>query len=390
MRWIGVLDELMGIYPHFSPLITNAKFVRDDSVPIAAITPDLTLLYNQHFMDTCKDWELKFVVLHELFHILNKHHVRMKNAKNESPLITTHRILNIACDLEINSHLEQTYKLKGMIGLCYPKNFGFKEGLSAESYFGLLMSKAITSSQLDRLIESMGNDPSSMIGDIVDVDGVEVDMDFIDGLIQQCKDKDPGSADYDGSLKVDKKRIIHNWKSLIKRLLTSKLEMIKDRDLYTYKRPNRRHNGSEIIFPTPVSSNKRKMTLIILVDVSGSMHNCINSCVNHIFSLIAELEKSYHTKLDLHILEVSTKVHRFEPMDCRTYTYVKLGGGTDLPVGFKHLEDLKFQYDSMLVFTDCGTPWIKVKHDSIHVITDSMTDEKTLKECPYPKYFIRM
>ena len=92
-------------------------------------------------------WTLKevaAVIVHEVNHVLRKHHKRLRRQYGARPSSYMAHIGNIAADLEINDDsLDGGWgDLVLPEGGCFPSNYGFPDGLLMEKYWALLHEKA--------------------------------------------------------------------------------------------------------------------------------------------------------------------------------------------------------------------------------------------------------
>ena len=84
---------LMRLSPFYGSLLLNIPILRDDREQTAC-TDGRRILYNAGFMESLKETERRFVLMHELFHILLMHPSRF-NGRDP-------RLYNVAADLIVN------------------------------------------------------------------------------------------------------------------------------------------------------------------------------------------------------------------------------------------------------------------------------------------------
>ena len=95
----AVLD-LKKIYPLLFAAVTVIPRVESSEIPEIAVSPD-TLYYNGRFvLDTPRE-ELLFYLIHSIYHLLMRHHIR---GEGKDPLKW-----NVACDYYINKCIQEAY-----------------------------------------------------------------------------------------------------------------------------------------------------------------------------------------------------------------------------------------------------------------------------------------
>jgi predicted metal-dependent peptidase len=130
------------------------------------------------------------VILHEVDHLLKRHHKRAANIVSDSP--DCWRAWNLATDAAINEAL-RSEGVRLPDGVVYPESIGQPEGLSAEDYY-----RALTSKQ-----ESEGDDASEHDGQADDAEpgdsGGSDGGDESDGDASDHEDQAPSEAEGDGA-----------------------------------------------------------------------------------------------------------------------------------------------------------------------------------------------
>ena len=105
----------------------------------------LVLYYNPDFIDTLSDAELRFIITHEIYHVIF-HHITVRLPEREED----RELYNIAADMAINCLIPESPERKfpkdkdgKLIGV-YPAMYKFEEKLSMEQYLQLLKQKFST------------------------------------------------------------------------------------------------------------------------------------------------------------------------------------------------------------------------------------------------------
>jgi len=105
----------------------------------------IILFYNEEFVSSLSDPELRYILTHEIYHLI-LHHCTKRMPEDPRQA----KLWNIAADLAVNSLIPISADRKppvdpktGKAMGCFPKNpeFGFEEKLSMEQYIQLLQDK---------------------------------------------------------------------------------------------------------------------------------------------------------------------------------------------------------------------------------------------------------
>jgi predicted metal-dependent peptidase len=98
------------------------------------VTRSGVLMWDPEWISTLPLEQVSGVLLHEANHIIRSHASRAKTMAAEP------KIWNVAADCEINDDLSEASVPLPTNG-CWPKTFGLKDGLLAETYYHELMQK---------------------------------------------------------------------------------------------------------------------------------------------------------------------------------------------------------------------------------------------------------
>jgi predicted metal-dependent peptidase len=384
-------------------VFANVRRMADPNIPSimgVGIMPDgkLVLVYHPELIMKTSEENIKYVIEHELMHLLNKHPVRALRilASETDPfrLQFKQQILNVAADCAVNAQGNLPKKLT--IGgqewkLHFAKDHNLPEKLTTEAMYNILIERE-EKNQEEKKKNGENGKGEKMIVFIPGVGVGEVDPSELGGI---------KSIDYHGvwtegaGSSADIGSILRKCDSDIVRIIRTSLKQFERRrgtlpghyaeliekalsipqapyyqiisryvrasKLSKFKRSptmiNRKRtyvfqdNNIPIISPFPGRKRDFSFKIGVLLDTSGSMmqEDILEglSGVKHI------IEKDRHT--DTTILEVDTQVEK--EYKCKRVRDIQLKikgrGGTTLGPGFFRAKELNV--DVCLVFTDAAT-----------------------------------
>jgi predicted metal-dependent peptidase len=415
-RLIKAAKNVGEMHPYYSPAVERVRFKQDSKdTPTMSIDCSLVVHFNKSFTNKISNQELESIVLHEILHYVNGHHARYMN----SPLRKTlpFALHNIAMDIEINEFIPNlpTYCFKA-------KDFGLPDRKSYEEYLGILNRdmppklKALldspclsckngcnnprknkkkgkkkeeqdgedndeTGDQTDDPCEDCPHQGKGMLFDDLNMDGYnEIYQAVLDDLIRECE-KSRGTEMGSGDMIRKVKKRKYPWEQVFQNIITAKVtEIVAGFKYRTFEKPNRRYiHTPDIIFPRLIKK-KKKISLAIVMDVSGSMGENVNKMYGVMKSMLDILD----LEIDITVLEVAMSVenvmHGFDLT--RESIKSKDGGGTDMGAGLYYIEENKIETDLIIVMTDSYTPWPDppILADKMVVLTDNPDDY----DGPYP------
>jgi hypothetical protein len=144
-------------------------------------------------------------------------------------------------------------------------------------------------------------------------------------------------------------------------------------------RPNRRYQGySDVIVPAFMRTAFQKM--MVIVDVSGSVHGFIDKIANALYSL----GKTYGDSLDVFFSDIDV-LETKENFDPEFFKEIPLGGGTDLgPIVDRLVK--KNGYEVVFMITDGLTSWPN-RHRGVQIYCWLIKDKHTqVKDLNIPDY----
>jgi len=357
-------------FPYYAPAAVRVRFGRDDeNTPTMAVNASLVISYNEKFVRNLTDKALTAIVLHEILHYMNGHHARYMNNKLKDTL--PHAIHNIAMDIEINEFI---YDLPD--DACKAKKFGFPERKSYEEYLLLLKDKT------EETLQALGNMP----GNDLSLDGYgDTHGAILNALIEECKESEKNRGDESDFVetirRIEKRK--YRWEQVFQNILSTKATEIMAGFRYrTFEKANRRYvHTPDIILPVFVD-RKVKISLVIVMDVSGSMGHSIDKMYGIMKSMVDVLDMT----IDITILETNAVVvHILRGFDLNRDTLVSAdGGGTDMGAGLRYIWEHNMEPDLIMVMTDSYTPWPNPPILSGKTVV--LTDKPKVYDGPYPMY----
>ena len=375
-------------FPYFYPVISRVRFMKDNkNTPTMSINCFLVIRYNEDFINNLSEIQLNGVIFHEILHYINGHHARYMN----NPLKDTfpHYIHNIAMDIEINEIIDDLTKVKEKADLwafdddyigdyhlpedAYrAEDFKFPERKSYEEYL--------------QLINKNYEDKSQRIMPINDLNLDNYNNDYKDALnelIEECKEHERNINNEVNDINRRVKKIKYRWQQVFQNILVAKTTEITSGFRYrTFEKANRRYiHTPDIILPVFID-RKVKMSLAIIMDISGSMCGIIDKMYGVMKSIIDITDM----EIDITVLEVDTDIENIMyGFDLNRETIKsKDGGGTDMSAGLRYIWETGMETDLVIVMTDSYTPWPDppILANKTVVLTDNPNDY----DGPYPMY----
>jgi len=368
------------MFPYYYPAVTRLRFNSDNkNTPTMGINCSLVITYNEAFISKLTDEELTMVILHEILHYMNNHHARYMNnlLKDTLPF----EIHNIAMDIEINeiiaTDIEERLFYENDLpeGAFRAEDFNFPNRKSYEEYLLFLKRDEKYLPLLGKDNGDQGNNQQEMNSDDagksqgkmptndLSLDGFnesnkDAHQDILKELIEECKEyeKNRGTeyGAYDINRRIKKRK--YRWEQVFQNILSTKTTEITAGFRYrTFEKPNRRYvHTPDIILPVFID-RKVKISLAIIMDISGSMYDITDKMYGVMKSMIDILDMT----IDITILEVDTDVENImRRFDLKRETIEsKAGGGTDMGAGLRYIQENKMEPDLIVVMTDSYTPW---------------------------------
>lgn len=337
--------------------------------PITARTNGRDVEYGRTFVDNLSDKELAFVVVHEAMHKSYRHLTVWSHLPNR-------RVANYAMDYVINLQICDTDYSEKEVSMPRDRATGQLIGLLDEKYRGM-----DTKQVYDLLIEeSEDGDDGDEDGD-GDGDGGsggdggdgqadrpsecldEHDWEGAKNLSQEEKeelDREIDSALREGAILAGKMNgdvprgideILHpkiDWREALRDFIKM---ATKGGDESTWRRPNRRYLGNDIIMPS--AQTLKAECFAVGIDVSGSTHSIMPRFMGELASICSEIPPE---KLELMYWDSSVERHETysggEMETLLSTTRPVGGGGTDPDCVAHYMREKQMTPQCLIMLTD--------------------------------------
>lgn len=331
----------------------NVPIIEQRSIPTAA-TDGRRIYYNPRFMGSLNEKERRFVLMHELFHVLLMHPSRC-NGRDQ-------QLYNVAADMVVNDHCRQ---LSARLELQAPKDgvYGkISANMSTEEIYGKLVQdnqawlmKKKNKIKLRRLYHS-GNSPADIelnrrSADLMPVAGGDPDGALareIRDLVREAQKGDPGMGSFFVPAQllglVESRRL--PWKQLFKAFMTE-----TEDDDASYATPERKYLHMDLILPGHCESEGRLSEVWAFVDSSGSIaQDEMGQFLTQLYRISKEFKCTMHIAYwDTVVTDVYRNVvGEKKILECLP----KHSGGTDINCVYKWIRENRIKPDVMLILTD--------------------------------------
>ena len=355
--------------PYFAHALFRSPIITTPAVPVAAMDKYGRMYINPQVVEKWTPEQIATVLVHEMFHFLNEHFDR-KGAREE-------KRWNTAADMEIANILRtMDFRLDVPVPHITPEQYNLPNDLLAEEYYDMLRDKSDggggdSSGNGDgdgnRNSGGSGNGhPSGSASDGVDkpwellpddagypgLSDTEQELlrrEVAHAIEQHYKDR--------GNIPVGLERLCErvrrkkevDWRTLLRRTVKQTIYLSGSGDQFSYRRPNRRKQDSNFIFPSMVRIRPK---VAVVIDTSGSMSTAeLNKAQQEVAALLQEIRS------EITVLSVDAKVHMIQCIRNADHIQLKGGGGTDMMVGIRTAAELKPKPNLIVVITDGYTDW---------------------------------
>ena len=331
---------------------------RDDSVGTMGVYVKGTriyLLYNAAFVNSLSDAELRYVITHEVYHLI-LHHCTVRLPPDEAD----RSLYNTAADLAINSLIPQDTNRtmpvdeKGQKMGQYPALYDFPEKLSMEQYVQLLKQKRDENKKngkgkgKGKAQAGKGNEDGDGDGDgnapgFDNHDGWK-ESEVVKELVRNAVNKIAKDERVWGKMPGDVQALIMaaqqtyvSWERYLKHYLG---QLVSPKMIRTMKRPDRR-------FGYPYAGKKRGYTdrKLVAIDTSGSIGE------DELAQFLAEVNKLAEIQpVDLVVFDDGIQQGPMPFNKKHSDFDFKGRGGTDFTEVFKMAEERRYQ--SVIMLTD--------------------------------------
>ena len=384
----AVVDIMPRIPEIAGLLMIGERVVTDDPSVPTACTNGRDEWYGRMFVASLNDAELRFVIIHEVFHKMYRHLVTWAHL-----WAICSRTANISMDYDINGKIMDEYGQDGWVkmpaGGCY--NPKYKGWGTAKIFWDIYNSKAANDQPQDgRGKPQDGGQGQGGQGDGQPQDGHpegfdshdwdgakdmtaeeqkdiqrEVDEAIRQGSLVAGKMGSGGSRSLDELLqpKVD-------WREVLREFIQT---TCAGSDYSTWKRPNRRYIGAGIYMPSGIS--EKVECIAEHNDMSGSIGKREQQIMISELVGICEAVKPD----ELHVSYWDTEVCGYEKytqdelQNVASQTEPKGGGGTDVRCVPAYLREHNIKPQASIVFTDgyLYSGWGDWDHPVLWVIVDN-------------------
>ncbi len=331
--------------PFYGTILSHIPLVEDKSCDTAA-TDGRKIFYSPEFLGGLKGSEIKFVLLHEMMHILLLHFSRRKGRDAV--------IWNIASDYVINMTLREEGYI-GPKGAIYPNYYiGWNEK-TAEIYYDQLYNskdKGIQKMIADirAMIEESGIrglKPSDLMGDYADLSPEEEEE-----IRRIVRDAIKRSGSIGGKVPSVISEMYFTQPKYLpwKRLLRDYLQESENDDS-SYLKPERKYLHMDMIVPGADSDENSLGEVWAFIDSSGSI---TDETVMEFLTQLRQILSSYSCSLnvaywDTSVRDVYNNIHNKEDLLKCTPTS---RGGTAVKCVYEYIEKNRLRPYLMLILTD--------------------------------------
>lgn len=340
-------DEFLALA---SILMIGKKHI-DDKVQTAC-TNGRDEAYGRAFVDSLSDAEFRFVMLHECYHKMYKHLITWKHLHD-----INHTKANMACDFVINLKLTDTEA-------CKSNWIRMPEGALLDTKYLNMNAREVFDLITDDEVEAMGTGDTYYPFDEHDWEGAkqlsaeeakelerDIDEAIRQGAILAGKMGSGGLRDISELLEPKK-----DWRELLRDFVTS---TCAGKDYSTWRKPNRRYVGMDMLMPSSISETMGDM--VIAIDTSGSIDNeILSNFLSEVKGICEQVRPSKVIMLywDTEVCKQETYLQN-ELDDLVRSTKPAGGGGTYVECVPMYMGENNIKPECVVVLTDgyLGNSW---------------------------------
>jgi len=353
----------------FSGIFMIGKVHVKDDPYLTAMTDGKNVWYGREFMERLNDKQINFVIIHEAMHKAYRHLTTWKNLADENAPLA-----NVAMDYVINLQIMDCDPINAVVEFPVDKD-GNRIGLYDEEFrnmdtkqvYDLLKKRQGTGKRPN---DGNGKGPRGQPDEQSERRGGSGEQhdqhDWDNAQQMDAKEKEELSRDIDhalregailaGKLKGNVPRgideLLHpkvDWRTALREFLKSSM---LGRDQTTWRKPNRRFIGMDIIMPTMISEKAR--CFVNGIDTSGSIFGeVLTQFVSEVNSICNELNPEVMEVLywDTHVAKHET-YKGAEVESFAANTIPTGGGGTDPDCVPKYLKEKQISPQAIIMLTD--------------------------------------
>jgi len=335
--------------------------------------------YGREFVDGLNDAELRFLVLHEVYHKLYKHLTTWRWMYDEHP-----KMANVACDFVINIQIMDELGKDGWVkmpeGGCYDDKY---RGWDAAQVFRDLQKRfppqgggggqgqpgqpggGMPGGIPEGFDEHDWDDAQEMTEAEKQDLAREIDEALRAGVLAAGKTGSGGDRSFEELLapQVD-------WREVLREFIQT---TCAGKDYSTWKKPNRRYMGAGYYMPSGISEQIGE--IVVAIDTSGSIGDRELSVM---LSEVKEIADTVHPEA-VRLLYWDTEVCADEHYEGDAMANIAQstkpagGGGTMVECVPQYLQDKQIKAQCVIVLTDgwLGGSWGNWHHETLWVILDN-------------------
>jgi predicted metal-dependent peptidase len=324
------------------------KKIIDDNVRTAC-TNGKDEAYGRGFVDGLSDAEFRFLILHECYHKMYRHLTTWKHLHDIS-----HAKANHACDYVINQKLAETNACKsGWIKIIDGALIDAKySGMNAQQVFNLIPEPPPNSGGGESPFDDHDWEGAQELGEEALKElAKDIDSAIRQGAILAGKLGSGGNRDI-GELLQSKQ----DWREVLRDFVTT---TCLGKDYSTWKRPNRRYLGMDILMPSSISESMGE--IVIGIDTSGSIGGeILNAFLTEVMGICEQVKPN-----KIRLLYWDTQVCKEEVYLENEYVNLPQstkpagGGGTDVVCVPQYMAENSIKPECAVILTDgyLGGDW---------------------------------
>lgn len=337
-----------------SPILMIGSWSVVDDMPTAA-TNGRDVLYGRKFVDECDDKLLRFVVLHEYYHVMLQHMTTWAKLDKEDA-----KLSNIAKDMVINLMLNEADPGGQFLTIwehayCDGEYKGMDTG---EVYRRLKSQSQPQGQQMDD--HQSGGEPGDEEGEggmkpltEAEAEAVvkAVDTALRQGALIAGKLGHGMARDVEALLEP-----VVPWQDVLRDWLKT---TAKGEDMSTWRRAARRWLGQDMYMPSRYTESVER--IVIGIDTSGSIgEEALRRALSEVASACETVSPQMVDVIYWDARVAAHEVYEGERVkDIANVTKPKGGGGTDVRAVFDYMDRRGIKPDAVIMFTDGYTPWPK-------------------------------
>jgi len=345
-------------------LVGRREIVDNDPKITTACTNGRDEWYSRAFVDSLKDSELRFLILHEVYHKIYRHLHTWRWMFMEDP-----DRANIACDMTINTQLVDENSVDNFATMTGPLTVGCYDlkyrGWDSARVFRDLAKKGGGGGGGQGFDSHDWDDAKDMSAEEAQKLAQDLDEALRQGSIAAGKLGSGGDRTFDELLEAQQ-----NWPDVLREFVQS---TCSGSDYSTWQRPNRRYIGMGMYMPSGISETIGE--IVVAPDMSGSIGA---REIQRMLSELASIAEAVRPEA-VRILYWDTAIcgdERYEQHELDTLvqsTKPKGGGGTMVECVPEHMEKHRINAQCAIVFTDgyLGGSWGQWTCPVLWVIVDN-------------------